>query len=133
MSGIRSNHGPTVRTNSVSVPADHVPSSSLRLVRLDTLLVRQRKYAVAARVFAEAANLNPLEPQYFFLQGVALIDQSGNIETKEKETNDTRNYFLAEAEKVLLRAYEVSGKKLALVHLQLARVYEKKGDRKKRR
>jgi regulator of sirC expression with transglutaminase-like and TPR domain len=30
---------------------------------------------------------------------------------------------------VLQRAYELSGKKLAEVHLQLARLYEKKGDR----
>jgi tetratricopeptide (TPR) repeat protein len=96
-----------------------------------TLLVQQRKYAVAARVFGEAANLNPLDPQHFFMQGVALIDQSGNSQPKAKETADTRNYFLAEAEKALLRAYEVSGKKLALVHLQLARVYERKGDRKR--
>ncbi len=46
-----------------------------------------------------------------------------------KQAAETRNFFFAEAEKVLLGAYEVSGNKLAVVHLQLARLYEKKGDR----
>jgi TolA-binding protein len=96
-----------------------------------TLLVQQRKYAVAARVFAEAANLNPLEPQYSFMQGVALIDQSANDQSEAKQSGEVRAFFLSEAEKALIRAYEVSGKKLALVHLQLARVYEKRGDRKR--
>lgn len=92
-------------------------------------LLQQRKYAVAARVFGEAANLNPLEPQYSYMQGLALIDQAATIEPNTQQAIDTRNFFLAEAEKVLLRAYEVSDKKLAVVHLQLARLYEKKGDR----
>lgn len=33
------------------------------------------------------------------------------------------------AEKSLTQAFELSGNKLAAVHLQLARLYEKKGDR----
>ena len=94
-----------------------------------TLLLQQRKYAVAARVFAQAANLNPLDAQYSFMQGVALIDQAAMVEPNTKQAADTRNFFFVEAEKVLLRAYEVSGNKLAVVHLQLARLYEKKGDR----
>ena len=92
-------------------------------------LMQQRKYAVAARVFAEAANLNPLEPQYPLMQGTALIDQASAIDAKTQQATDARAYFFAEAEKALLRAYERSDKKLAAVHLQLARLYEKRGDR----
>ena len=93
------------------------------------MLMQQGKYAVAARIFAEAANLNPLEPQYPLMQGAALIDQASAIEGNTKEGADARTYFFAEAEKALLRAYERSDKKLAAVHLQLARLYEKRGDR----
>jgi len=92
-------------------------------------LVQQGKYAVAARVFAEAANLNPLEPQYPLMQGTALIDQGSAIDAKTQQATDARAYCFAEAEKALLRAYERSEKKLAAVHLQLARLYEKRGDR----
>ncbi len=92
-------------------------------------LMQQHKYSVAARVFAEAANLNPLEPQYPLMQGTALIDQASAIEASTREATDARTYFFAEAEKALLRAYERSDKKLTTVHLQLARLYEKKGDR----
>jgi len=92
-------------------------------------LVQQGKYAVAARVFAEAANLNPLEPQYPLMQGTALIDQGSAIDAKTQQAKDAQAYFFGEAEKALLRAYERSEKKLAAVHLQLARLYEKRGDR----
>lgn len=92
-------------------------------------LVQQGKYAVAARVFAEAANLNPLEAQYPLMQGTALIDQGSAIDAKTQQATDARAYFFAEAEKALMRAYEGSDKKLSAVHLQLARLYEKRGDR----
>lgn len=92
-------------------------------------LMQQHKYSVAARVFAEAANLNPLDPQYPLMQGTALIDQAGAIDATTREATDARAYFFTEAEKVLLRAYERSDKKLTAVHLQLARLYEKRGDR----
>jgi tetratricopeptide (TPR) repeat protein len=92
-------------------------------------LMQQHKYSVAARVFAEAANLNPLEPQYPLMQGTALIDQADEIDATTREATDARAYFFTEAEKVLLKAYERSDKKLTAVHLQLARLYEKRGDR----
>ena len=92
-------------------------------------LVQQHKYAVAARVFAEAENLNPLEPQYPLMQGTALIDQGTAVDAKTKQATDERAYLFAEAEKALMRAYERSDKKLAAVHLQLARLHEKRGER----
>jgi Tfp pilus assembly protein PilF len=96
------------------------------------VLMRQQKYAVAARIFAEASRLNPRELNYLVLQGTALIDQAAGIDVKKSPTaSDERNYAFSEAEAVLNKAYNLSGKKLATVHLQLARLYEKKGDPKR--
>jgi Flp pilus assembly protein TadD len=93
-----------------------------------TVLMQQGKYAVAARVFAEAARLSPLEPDYFFMQGVSLLNQAVITQPNSKQATDVRIYFFDEAEKILRHAYDVSGQKLHAVHLQLARLYEKRGD-----
>jgi tetratricopeptide (TPR) repeat protein len=94
-----------------------------------TILMRQGKHAVAARVFSEAANLNPSDPEYPFMQGVALINQGALTQATSPQASAERNYFFAEAEKALLRAYDVSRKTLNAIHLQLARLHEKRGDR----
>jgi Tfp pilus assembly protein PilF len=93
------------------------------------ILLLQRKYAVAARVFAEAASLNPREPQYPLMQGTVLIDQAVALDANNKHATEERTYLFAEAEKALMRSREISGKKLGAAYLQLARLYEKKGDR----
>jgi len=94
------------------------------------VMLQQGKFAVAARIYAEAARLNPGEPQYLLAQGTALIEQASTIDpAHSKAAADQRSYALTEAETVLARAHQVSGKKLAAVHLQLARLYEKRGDR----
>jgi tetratricopeptide (TPR) repeat protein len=46
-----------------------------------------------------------------------------------KKAADERRSVLDDAEKALTEAYRLSGKKLADAHLQLARVYDKRGDR----
>jgi hypothetical protein len=90
------------------------------------VLMQQRKFAVAARIFAEAARLNPVDPQYQLLQATALIEQAASIDPNKAEE---RNYAFAEAEKALARADKLSERKLAAVHLQRARLYEKRGER----
>lgn len=90
------------------------------------VLMQQRKFAVAARVFAEAARLSPSDPQYVLLQATALIEQAALIDAVKA---DERNYAFAEAEKALARADQLSERKLAAVHLQRARLYERRGDR----
>jgi tetratricopeptide (TPR) repeat protein len=90
------------------------------------VLMQQRKFAVAARVFAEAARLSPLDPQYPLLAGTALIEQA--LLTDPGKTGE-RDYAFAEAEKSLARAYQLSDRKLAAVHLQLARLHERRGER----
>ncbi|HWT01964.1 MAG TPA: tetratricopeptide repeat protein [Pyrinomonadaceae bacterium] len=94
------------------------------------IMMEQRKYAVAARIFAEAARLNPADPQYPLSQGAALIEQAAAIDpARSQAAKDERAFALDEAEKALTRASVLSNKKSAEVHRQLARLYEKKGDR----
>jgi tetratricopeptide (TPR) repeat protein len=90
------------------------------------VLMQQRKFAVAARVFAEAARLSPTDPLYPLLAGTALIEHAALLDPAK---TDERNYAFTEAEKSLARAYQLSDRKLAAVHLQLARLHEKRGDR----
>jgi cytochrome c-type biogenesis protein CcmH/NrfG len=93
------------------------------------VMVVQGKYAVAARVYAEAARLNPTDPQYPLSQGTALINQASMIDpSKSSAAADERKFALTEAEKVLKQAQQLAPRKLPEVHLQLARLYEKKGE-----
>lgn len=93
------------------------------------VMMQQRKYAVAARIYAEAARLAPSELQYLLAQGTALIEQASLIDqaTKFKPALEERAFALAEAERVLLQSLKQNDR-LADAHLQLARVYEKRGD-----
>lgn len=93
------------------------------------VLMQQRKYAVAAAVFGEAFRLNPLDPQNPLMRGVALIEHASSINpTQSKDAPADRNKAFSDAESSLLQAYELSGKKLTTVYLQLARLYEKRGE-----
>lgn len=93
------------------------------------VMMQQRKYAVAARIYAEAARLAPLELQYLLAQGTALIEQAGLIDpaTKSKPALEERSFALTEAERVLLLSLK-QNERFADAHLQLARVYEKRGE-----
>jgi len=94
------------------------------------VLMQQKKYAVAAAVFAEASRMSALDPQYPLMRGMALIEQASTINgSQSKQAENDRVATLNDAETSLKHAYELSGKKLAAAHLQLARVYEKRGQR----
>lgn len=94
------------------------------------VMMRQGKYAVAARIFSEAARLSPSDPQYLILEGTALVEQAATIDPKTSPAAAAeRNFVLTKAEESLLKAHQLSRKKLAEVHRQLARLYEKKGER----
>lgn len=77
------------------------------------LLFEQRKYALAATVFAAAVQLNPSNGDAQWRRGMALIEAGQ----------------LNEAEAALLSADKISDHKLAVVYPQLARVYEYRGER----
>lgn len=93
------------------------------------VMIQQRKYAVAARIYAEAARLAPSELQYLLAQGTALIEQASLIDpaTKSKPALEERVFALTEAERVLLQSLK-QNERFADAHLQLARVYEKRGE-----
>ncbi|MDT7603968.1 MAG: Tetratricopeptide repeat [Acidobacteriota bacterium] len=94
------------------------------------ILRQQHKYAVAARVYAEAAKLNPSEPQYLISEAASLIDQGATIDpAQSKAAADERAFAFNESEKALAQADTLSSRKLAEVNLQRARLYEKRGDR----
>jgi tetratricopeptide (TPR) repeat protein len=93
------------------------------------VLRQQHKYAVAARVYAEASKLNPQEPQYLVAEAASLIDQAVTLDPTLPKNAEERAFAFDEAEKALARADDLSNRKLADVHLQRARLYEKRGDR----
>jgi Tfp pilus assembly protein PilF len=94
------------------------------------VLMMQKKYALAVNVLGEAARLNPTDPGIPLMRAGALIDHAIAINpTASKEAEAERNTAFGLAEKDLAKALELSGNKLATVHLQYARLYEKKGDR----
>jgi len=94
------------------------------------LLMQQRKYALASQVYAEAARLNPTDPGILLMRAQALIEHATVINpATSKEAAREREAAFNLAEKELTKAFDLSGKKLAAVHLQLARLYEKRGER----
>ncbi len=93
------------------------------------ILMQQHKFAVAARIYAEAARLSPGDSQYLLSEGTALVEQGSSIDASQsKAAAEERAFVFAEAEKVLMQALKLN-KDLAEVHIQLARVYEKRGER----
>ena len=93
-------------------------------------LMQQGKYGIAAAVFAEAARMNVLDAQYPLLRGIALIGYASTIDpSASTQALNSRLLILNDAETSLKHAFEMSGKKLSEAHLQLARVYEKRGQR----
>ncbi len=75
------------------------------------VLYEQKKYATAVKVFEASERLEPRNAEVRLMRGAALI-----------ETGQ-----LGEAESELLDADRLSSHKLVLVHIQLARLYEKRG------
>ena len=93
------------------------------------VMMQQRKYSVAARIYAEAARLNPAETQYLLARATALIEEVVVMDAAASGAGaEERSFALAEAERILLQATKQNDK-LAEVHLQMARVYEKRGER----
>jgi Tfp pilus assembly protein PilF len=77
------------------------------------VLYEQKKYAMAATVLEAAERLNPINAELRLMRGAALIETGR----------------LNEAEDEIARADQISSHKLTIVHLHMARVYEKRGNR----
>jgi Tfp pilus assembly protein PilF len=89
------------------------------------LMARQRKFIVAEYAFREAIERDPTSAPSRFSHAIALIEMAS------KEDNQLRrSLHLAEAERDLMKALDLSDKKLVNAYLQLARIYELRGERK---
>lgn len=89
------------------------------------ILSEKRMPDRAAEVLAEAIKLKPNDPQLLYLRATALIDSVPLIDIAKADATAQKAQRLQDAEKALSSAFDLSGKKLFLVHLQMARVYEK--------
>ena len=87
------------------------------------IMVRQQKFRAAEYAFGKAAELNDSHINSHFNHAVALIEVA--VRTKEKNEVETA---LANADRELDRAWDLSGKKLYTVFLQRARIFEERGD-----
>ncbi len=87
------------------------------------VMLKQRKYVVAEYAFRQALSLNANHAGAHFHRGLTLIEIGFRGEKLQRETD------LAEAEKELDRAFELSGERLSEVYLQRARIYESRGNK----
>ena len=88
------------------------------------VMVREQKFRAAEYAFGKAAELNDGHINAHFNHAVALIEVS--LRTKDKAEIEKA---LADADRELDRAWELSGKKLHTVFLQRARIHEERGDK----
>jgi len=106
------------------------PTDERVYLAFGNLLLLKRNYAVAAAVFAEAARLSPEDPQPLLQRGMALVEYASRIDaaSSQKAAGERRG-ALDDAEKALTQALRLGDKRFPAARLQLARVYEKRGDR----
>ena len=91
------------------------PRDSRLYYAFGLVLYEQKKYAMAARVFQECEKLDPRNAEARLMRAAALID-IGQLEEADSELKD---------------ADRLSSRKLVLVHIQRARLYEKRGEKKR--
>jgi tetratricopeptide (TPR) repeat protein len=91
------------------------------------LLMKQRNFAVAVAVFAEAARLNPANPTNAVMRATALIHQAANVSDSAPSSED-RAHLLSRAEIAMTQAATLSDNKLKPDSMTVALFYELKGD-----
>ncbi len=105
--------------------ARQINDRDARVYQLFGIIMAQRqKFNVAEFSFRQAIERDPLNAQSRFSRGLALIEMA------VKDNDQTQHNHLAEAERELRKALELSNQKLAAAHLHLARIYELRGNRK---
>jgi tetratricopeptide (TPR) repeat protein len=88
------------------------------------VMLKQQKFAVAEYAFREATRLANGNAMSHFYRGMALIEVAVRSSNENQGAID-----LKEAEKELVRALDLSDKRLAAAYLQLARIHERRGDK----
>jgi tetratricopeptide (TPR) repeat protein len=91
------------------------------------LLMKQRNFAVAVAVFAEAARLNPENPMNAMMRATALIHQAA-VTDESAPATENRSYLLGRAEVAMAQAANLSDSKLKPDTMTMALFYELKGD-----
>lgn len=123
------------RLNEAIIELEHARKVNPRDVRLyhlfGMILIQKKLPGPAAEVLAEAIRLSPSDPQLPYLRGTALIDSTASITAVSPEEMKKKTAILLDAERSLSSAFDLSGKKMFLVHLQMARVHEKRNDPKR--
>jgi tetratricopeptide (TPR) repeat protein len=93
------------------------------------VLMKQKNYAVAAAVFAEAARLNPGNPTNLLMRGTALIHQASTLnDANPSRLAEDQSPLLSQAEVALSQASNLSGNKLKADNITLALLYEMRGE-----
>jgi tetratricopeptide (TPR) repeat protein len=96
------------------------------------VMMQQKRYDVAAAVFADASLLNPNEPLHPLMRGIALVRQASAINLADAKSSEAeRDALYKKAEGALARASELSGGKLPEVYLYRALIYERRGERER--
>jgi tetratricopeptide (TPR) repeat protein len=94
------------------------------------VMMQQKRYNVAASVFADASLLNPVEPLHRLMRGIALVREASAINrTNSKSSAAERDALYKRAEEALAQAYDLSSGRLPEVYLYRALIYEQKGER----
>jgi len=88
------------------------------------VMMKQKKFAVAEYAFREAIRLNATNASSHFYRGLALIELVTRSEDERQRKLD-----MEEAEKELGLAWDLSNKRMTAVHLQRARIQERRGDK----
>jgi tetratricopeptide (TPR) repeat protein len=88
------------------------------------VMFKQQKFAVAEYAFKETTSLNGNSPAAHFYHGMTLIELALRAPDPARRAGQ-----LDEAEKEMTAAWDISGKKLTIVYLQTARIYEHRGDK----
>jgi tetratricopeptide (TPR) repeat protein len=88
------------------------------------VMLKQQKFTVAEYAFRESVGLNANNPAARFGRALALIELAfRNQDARQRDAD------LAEAEKELGQAWELSGKRMTSVYLQRARILERRGEK----
>jgi len=94
------------------------------------LLMKQRNFAMAVAIFAEAARLNPANPTNAVMKATALIHQAA-VAPESAPATENRNYLLGRAQLALAQAADLSQNKLKPDTMTMALFYELKGEPEK--
>lgn len=94
------------------------------------LLMKQRNFAMAVAIFAEAARLNPSNPTNAVMKATALIHQAA-VAPESAPATENRSYLLGRAELAMAQAADLSANKLKPDTVTMALFYELKGEPEK--